>query len=332
MTEINAATGDLAGDLDGIAKPTLKNEQGVPYLEFRRLLRPNRLRVGLDLAWGPAALVVTAWLAIEAIDAFSRAWLIFMALAAVSFGYWMAYLQLFIHEAAHFNLVANRSWNDRLANLLIGIWVGVRVENYRTIHWEHHRMHGEPTDTEHSYFFALDGRFLVETLFCIKAIKVILFRRNRLAKLAGNVGNAQAISGKGMLACTVAMHTVVLAALLVSGYWPVAVAWVAGVGMFFPFFGALRQLLEHRGANARASVDYSVTAHGRTTRMFREGFFGSTFGAAGFTRHLLHHWDPSVSYTNLAEVEKFMSGCELTRQVLQHKTTYLRAFFALYRH
>lgn len=332
MTEITVAAGDSTADLDGIARFALKNEQGVSYLEFRRSLRPNRLRVGLDLALGAVALAATVWLAIEALDAFLRAWPVFIFLAAVSLGYWMAYLQLFIHEAAHSNLVADRVWNDRLANLLIGVWVGVRVENYRTIHWEHHRMHGEPTDTEHSYFFPLDGRFLVETLFGIKAVRVILFRRNRLAERAGDVGSAPATSGKSMLVCTAVLHTVVIASLFVSGYWPIAIAWAAGMGMFFPFFGALRQLLEHRSANASAGVDYSVTAHGRTTRMFREGLFGSTFGAAGFTRHLLHHWDPAVSYTNLAQVENFLSGCEPTRQIPLHRTTYLRAFLTLYNH
>ena len=97
----------------------------------------------------------------------------------------------------------------------------------------------------------------------------------------------------------------------------------------FPFFGSLRQLLEHRSAAASRHVDYSVAPHGRMTRMFREGPFGSTFGAAGFTRHLLHHWDPSVSYTNLAEVEVFLRGCAAARPHLG-KTGYLRAFGALY--
>ena len=75
---------------------------------------------------------------------------------------------------------------------------------------------------------------------------------------------------------------------------------------------------------------FSKNSHGATTRSFHEGPVGSTFGAAGFTRHLLHHWDPALSYTNLAAVEQFLRGCAAIAPQALRKTTYWRAFRALY--
>jgi len=249
-----------------------------------------------------------------------------VVLAAISFGYWMAYLQLFLHEAAHFNLAPRRVWNDRIANALIASWGGTSIESYRAIHWQHHRFHGETNDTERSYFSALDWRFLLEGMTGLSALRVILFRSARLQDKASTVG----VVNKWMLAVALALHGGIVGLALATGHWQVALAWTGGIGMFFPLFGALRQLLEHRDAAATRSIDYRLTAHGRTTRLFRAGPFASTFGGAGFTRHLLHHWDSSVSYTNLADVEAFLHGCAVARPYLAAKTSYLRAFRALY--
>jgi Fatty acid desaturase len=308
---------------------SLIDDQSRTYAEFRRALTPHWLRITLDLALAFSALGGTALLLALGIAHVPQAWPAWIALGAVSFGYWMAYLQLFIHEAAHFNLAPDRIWNDRLANLLIGIWVGARIEHYRAIHWQHHRLHGMTGDTEHSYFASLNARFLIESLFGIQALRVLLFRDKTLAGKANS--NAPAPGGRLlMLAAAVALHLALIAAALASGHWQIAAAWVLGMGMFFPFFGALRQLLEHRGESARADVDYSKVDHGQTTRMFQEGLFASTFGGAGFTRHCLHHWDPSVSYTNLADVERFLARCEATRDISRQKTTYWCAFVTLY--
>ena len=81
-----------------------------------------------------------------------------------------------------------------------------------------------------------------------------------------------------------------------------------GVGVFLPFFGALRQILEHRAPEADGGVDYARTPHGAYTRIFHGGLFAKTFGGAGFDRHLLHHWEPQVSYTRLADLETYLRG------------------------
>ena len=77
---------------------------------------------------------------------------------AVLVGYVLAFLQLFLHEAAHHNLAADRRLNDRLCNAAIAWHLGADAGRYRFTHLAHHRNHGLTTDTERSYFHALTPR------------------------------------------------------------------------------------------------------------------------------------------------------------------------------
>ena len=43
-----------------------------------------------------------------------------------------------IHEGAHFNLTPHRRWNDRLTNLLAGVWFLMPVTRFRATHFAHH--------------------------------------------------------------------------------------------------------------------------------------------------------------------------------------------------
>ena len=115
-----------------------------------------------------------------------------------------------------------------------------------------------------------------------------------------------------------------------AGRWAAALAWASGVGVAFPFFGALRQLLEHRSLEARGQVDYTQVDHGGYTRLFGTGPFASLFGAAGFNRHLLHHWEPQVSYTCFDELEDIFVAVGMGPALDARRTTYGAAFRALY--
>lgn len=99
--------------------------------------------------------------------------------------------------------------------------------------------------------------------------------------------------------------------------------------MVFPLFGALRQLLEHRNEGIDPAIDFQTQDHGAYTRMF-SGPLSKTFGGAGFNRHLLHHWEPQVSYTNLPELEAFLEGTELRRVMASRRSTYFRTFRRLW--
>ena len=95
-------------------------------------------------------------------------------------GFFLASLNLFIHEASHYNIHHNKKINDLLANLFVGVWFGLNVKSYRLIHWRHHEKLGTTEDTEHSYFNNPNWKFILSTLLGIHLVKVLLSRNEKM--------------------------------------------------------------------------------------------------------------------------------------------------------
>src|SRR5215510_4657416 len=81
----------------------LIGRDGRRYVEFLGDLRPNFWRVYGDIGAG-YLLLVLSYAAAVAAPRWGVPALIAAAGGAIMIGYWVAYLQLFIHEGAHYNL------------------------------------------------------------------------------------------------------------------------------------------------------------------------------------------------------------------------------------
>jgi fatty acid desaturase len=250
-------------------------------------------------------------------------------LCAISTGYWFSFIHLYIHEAAHYNIARNRKTNDMLANLFLGLIAGMHIQFYRLIHFDHHRYLGTTKDTENTYFEPLNWRFIIESLTGIRVFRVIAARNKVVSNIEGLSPEIMK-QNKQMFLTGALFNFLLVCTLFILGYWQVAIVWMGGIGVIFPFFLSLRQLLEHRGDDAHADVNYAEVAHGETSRMFGNGLIAVTFGSAGFNRHLLHHWDPQVSCTRLKDVERFLGDTELAPAVKQNHTNYIKTFFKLF--
>ena len=121
---------------------------------------------------------------------------------------------------------------------------------------------------------------------------------------------------------TLAVHGVLVGLLAWWGGGVSAAVWVAAVVIAYPFFATLRQILEHRRADAPCEEDFRGSDHGPVVRMFARSRFARCFGAAGFDRHLLHHWEPTVSYTCFDEMEAFVMRTPLAGQLADARSTY----------
>lgn len=311
-------------------KSALINSGGVSYHNFKKTLKPKYNKIGFDIfkGWLAIAGCVIAGIFINQIE---NTWIkILLSLAdAILLGFTINYLSNFFHEAAHFNIAAGKNKNDLLANCFLGILQAQHIKHYRQVHWLHHVNLGTPEDTEHSYFDALNFKFLVESLTGIRAVKIFLFRSNK-AQANNNEKHAATKQQKlTMLFAAVIFHlSVIIISLISKQYWLVAI-WLLGFGTFYPFFGSLRQLLEHRGEWAHKEIDYAKVPHGKLSRIFSSNAFSSSFGSAGFDRHLLHHLEPQISYTNLKELEVFLNNTSIAPQLKKQKTTYLKVFITL---
>ena len=315
------ATGDAS--VAFLKRGALVDHRGLTFREFRRTLTPRFGVVWSQLALGYGALVLTGAAVVmtgSGLPAGLR-----LPIGAVLFGFFQAYIQLFFHEAAHSNLAPGREANDRLANVFVGALHGLEIETYRLVHFEHHRRLGTTMDSERAYFDPLNMRFFAEALFGITALRV-LSRRDDLLALTRDapVGRQRR---QRMLAA--AIHVAIVAASLWAGQWMLALAWTIGTLSIMPLFVSLRQLLEHRSEGADPSANYAEVDHGAVNRLFGEGPVASTLGGAGFNRHLLHHWEPQISYTRLGEVERYLMRTDAAEPLSKRRSTYWETFRAL---
>ena len=95
------------------------------------------------------------------------------------------------------------------------------------------------------------------------------------------------------------------------------------MAIVYPLLATLRPLLEHRPVAADA---LRPGANAAVTRLFADGPVARVFGGAGFSRHLLHHWEPQVSYTRLAELDAYLAATSLGPILDARRTTYVQAF------
>jgi fatty acid desaturase len=316
--------GDFSNSFQRL-RARLVDSRGVQYVDFVKTLSPNYSRLYLDISLGYAALIVTCVLVVALpANGLLPAWLA-AGLGAVSIGFWITYLHLFIHEGTHFNFHRVPSRSDMLSNLLVGWMIGTSAQKHRYMHFQHHRALGTVEDSEMTYFFPLNLLFVVKGLLGIRVLEVLVSQHGSMKKSSGRPQGGKLVGLAGL-----AVHSVILVATYVIGLPWLTLAWVVGLGAVFPFFGTLRPLLEHRDERADARINFAETNHGAYTRMFGTDIFSSLFGAAGFNRHLLHHWEPSISYTNLAELEAYLLDTEAAAIIEMRRSSYFRTFVNLF--
>jgi fatty acid desaturase len=323
---------DLTRNFSKIAT-VLKNSEGIGYHEYKRQLTPYWIRVLLDITLIYLALGLLVALMYYGSSGPLLKQLLYGVIGGLFFGYCIQSLSLFMHEAAHFNIAPGRDRNDLLADVFLGVIQVMDIKAYRKRHWQHHRSFGFLDDTENHYVNRLDHGFFFSTL---SGYKTLLEVRNRLGSLLS--GNKQVESdSEGKQVTTVSwvmltgilLHGLVLGTTLLTQKYALFLAWGSGMFLFFPLLSMLRQLLEHRGA-ASSEGDMTYVEGSALTRNFGVGPLSCTFGAAGFNRHLLHHWDPQVSYTRFHDMEKFLLDTQVADILTARKSSYTIAFKELW--
>ena len=209
-----------------------------------------------------------------------------------------------------------------MANVFLCSWLGLDIRAYRKIHWQHHLHLATPTDTENSYFNPLSFSFIAETLTGIHLVRVITNKSNK--EFLGKELSKRAVL---MLLIGVVIHLFLLAIAIYYNNLQFAITWILAMAIFFPFFATIRQVIEHRDEMATEHKDFYHSTRGRVSRIFSSGVFSYLFGAAGFNKHLIHHWDPHLPFTALTRAEKFLLRCKRTQDIVESsRTSYLTVF------
>lgn len=313
-------------NLEDIGFEEVWDRNGVTYREFRNTLKPVYSITWANILAGFAfiGLMLTVLVYLNTVST-TWSWILLLPCSILT-GFAIAFINLFVHEAAHYHLHPSKKMNDVLANIFLCSWVGMHIAVYRKIHWQHHLHLSEPDDSENSYFRPLSFFFLLEALTGIHMVRIMM---NRNSSLLNNKMRRQSLM---MLGIGLLINLGILAGLIINGYYQAVICWLLGMLVFFPFFAALRQLLEHRNELAFHEKNYYNEQRARLSRLFTNSFFSKIFGSAGFNRHMIHHWDPHLPFTALGEAERFLAESERTSMLLKSsRTTYLAAFKKLWK-
>lgn len=300
--------------------PSIVSDDGVRWVDFRKTLRPRYGIVWRDIGLCYLSLAVGV-LAVAVASQVWPAWAAgaLVAPAACWTGFWLHSLFLFGHEAAHANLAPRRRTNDRLGDWFVWLLYGSTTVNYRHTHMAHHAHLGDHDDTETTYHLCLSVLNMLKAVTGIHVLEVLL-RKQRL----GETRRKSSRTSSGLLASlrSFTVHAAIVAGLLLMGFHLGALTWVVAVGAVFPLLATVRTIVEHRHLEASCDVDFSVELHGPVNRLFGTGLVSRTFGSAGFNQHLLHHWDPAISYTRFEEMEQFFSRTPLAADMEASRTGY----------
>ena len=307
----------MINNLEEIGFGEVISKDSTAYSSFRTTLAPRYSRILFDIMKGYGFLLLIAAACIFLTSRYASAWWILFP-ASILIGYTAAYLALFIHEAGHYNIHPDKKMNDRLGTIFLCLPFGLSLRSYRKIHWQHHVHLGTPEDMEVSYFHALTKIFLLETFTGIHLLRTIMGKKNPSVLTPQQIRES-----RNMLLAGILFHLLILIPVFLTGNWPFGIAWIAGFGIFFPFFATIRQILEHRNELAHSATDFFKEPHGKLSRLFVHTALSSSFGSAGFTRHMIHHWDPQISYTRLKDIEAFLLNSDRTVAIIhESKTTY----------
>jgi fatty acid desaturase len=301
-------------------RPGLIDSAGRSYLEFRRSLKPAYGRLWLQLAIADVGILAIVVVPIFVVGPLAPGPGVAVAvLTGAVLGFFEYVLALIGHASGHGDLSADRGHNDRIANVLIFPLTGLSVEEYRRVHLAHHRLLGYDGDPEDGYRERLDVRFFLRSLTGLR----LLYAVRRHAGDPTDEPRMSAHNGwRSSRAVGGVLHLVAVLVPTALGCWWASLAWLLAFTIVGPTLSAVRLVLEHRPT--RKDVYREGDA---TTRCFRGRVFASVFGAAGFRRHLLHHWDPQIHCTRLRDVERFLRDTA-ARPVLDAATSRYSTTFA----
>jgi len=324
-----SAAGLLPGspDLRRLASP-----KSGTWFDFRKSLTPN-----YALAWFELALSIVLMIAgflghLALVIIYGNLFGLEIGILFITWiGFWLNSVLTFGHEAAHYNMASDKNRNDALSDWTIWLFFPQSTKSYRRSHWQHHLHLGDHEDTEISYHNCLSPWFLAKAVTGVYLVSIVVryfFRRRPHAQSQPAQAGAQS-AGLVPILRAIVTHSVFISIALSLHAHSTAIVWLVAVIFVFPFFTSVRQILEHRSATSACEIDFTKELHGPVNRLFGIDFVSRFFGAAGFNRHLLHHWDPTVSYTCFDQMQSFLGETDLKPRLESATSTYFSTFVML---
>jgi fatty acid desaturase len=298
------------------------------YSDYRKILVTPYRRVQLSLVvnWVSMIFLVVATSFVNN--------LLFHICVVLALSLLMHRVLLIIHEGAHYHLSLNKTMNDTISNLLAGWFVFTDIKNYRITHIQHHRNLGSSSDPENSHMDKLDLSWILSAVTGTKTA-LAFFKTISTGRKKSEVSEPNSPTPIFGAIIHLAIFLVIYFGLGLTSL----LVWASCLLVIAPLLGMLRNLLEHRYVEAVDPILWEIFLNTSskpieinqiTTRTFTQSIFSKLYGSMGFTHHLIHHWDPSISYMNLKKVHEFLLSSEVGDLLAKTDSTYTKTFFYLF--
>src|SRR5579859_491043 len=284
---------------------------GDPYLPYRRIVSPHRIRELSTLKpWRAVTDIIMNWTLILVAFGFVAIhpvwWAVLVAIPVIG----NRYYALFIigHHAMHRRLFPNIKRNDLWADLLIFAPIGAITRLNNRNHLVHH-LHlatlQDPDRFKHACFNKGNRVSLLTFLFGLgsvgHALKAVFLTRGR-TRGEGRESGSSASGGYTLRDFTLLFGWFVIAAgglTLLIGWWAYPVLWLLPVYTFMYLADNFRSSAEH----SHFEGDDSADRH-RLVTYTSNPIERMLVAPMNMNYHTAHHLWPSIPYYNLPEADR----------------------------
>jgi fatty acid desaturase len=231
-------------------------------------------------------------------------------------------LQTLVHHLSHDFLSRRRKVNDTVGNFLVAGFIGMRIQNYRRVHFQHHVENGSERDPEYFGFSAVEAhggllRYLIFFILggeALTLVKKYYLSSGTSSKFKAQAGGSQP-ARQGLGTKVVEMAHVVLCQLIlialctfVAQAWYLYFVWMYVAVTWSPMMSRIRFLVEHPGAG-----DRTVSTDARAwERVY--------FAPYQFNFHFEHHAWPGVPPYRLGGVHHYLAAGSFFERHPEYRT------------
>ena len=208
-------------------------------------------------------------------------------------------LSEWFHEAVHWNIVSNKKWSDRLANLLTGPFNGVRIKSARKKHFQHHRVEsffmGDDPDT--CAAAVINKRELL--LGLLRDVSGMTAIEAFLSVSANDASKSKESMFIGIfwLAYLLVIHGSLFYITVSAGYYDVYPIYFVTLISLYPIANRLRLYLQHATVRDDGTL---LIVGSKVSRTYSGGLFSQIFIQSPMIMyHHEHHAFPALPYRAL---------------------------------